>query len=154
MRFRGILKFGKFAISRGWKIDEFGIIDVIRRCPSLRIDSSTLVYYSKPLRARTYSIASSFDYTKEIKGADDKILVDLVVTVVEFTVAPQDFRIVHKERKGFCSDFLANLEVGTELSMYLRPSQGFHLPDSSSAKNPLLLGKSHSLKSSRKCSII
>ena len=138
-----LLKFGKFAKSREWKIDEFGIFDVLGRCPSLKVDSSTLVYYLKPLRARTYSIASSFDYTKEILGTDEKIFVDLVVTAVEFKIGPQDFRIVRRERKGFCSDFLANLEVGSELSMYLGSSPKFHLPDPSSPKEALLLGKIH-----------
>ena len=91
------------------------------------------VYY------RIYSIASSLDYTKHIKGSEDKMFVDLLVTVVQYTVEGQTQKTI--ERKGFCSNYMADLEEGSDVSMYLRSSASMHLPDNSDANRPLLLGK-------------
>ena len=78
------------------------------------------------------------DYTRQIKGSEDKMFVDLLVTVVEYTVEGQTEKAI--ERKGFCSNYMADLEVGSNVSMYLRSSPSMHLPDTSDAKRPLLLG--------------
>ena len=37
---------------RKWKMDKYGIIDILRVIPSLKIDSSILVYLLKPLQPR------------------------------------------------------------------------------------------------------
>ena len=87
---------------------------------------------------RIYSIASSFDYTKQIKGSEDKMFVDLLVTVVQYAVEGQTQKTI--ERKGFCSNYMAELEEGSDVSMYLRSSASMHLPDNSDANRPLLLG--------------
>ena len=88
------------------------------------------------------------------------MFVDLLITVVEYkkevyadTCTDVDTYIgIHRyqcgnntnkkilEREGFCSNYLANLEIGSEVSMYLRSSPSMHLPDHSDAKIPLLLG--------------
>ena len=48
-----LLKIAKSEpLYKEWKIDDFGFIDMLRRCPSLKVDSSTLVYYLKPLQPR------------------------------------------------------------------------------------------------------
>ena len=49
------------------------------------------------------------------------------------------------ERKGFCSNYLADLEIGSEVTMYLRASPSFHLPETSETKKPLLLGEFHNI---------
>merc|ERR1719411_1618556 len=120
-----------------WKADEYGIIDLMREIPSLMVDSSVLVYHLKPLLPRVYSIASSLDYAKEIEGSEGKMFVDLLVTVVEYTIDGQTRKNI--ERKGFCSNYLADLEIGSDVSMYLRSSPSFHLPDHSDGKTPILL---------------
>ena len=35
-----------------WKVDEYGIIDLMKELPSLMVDSSVLVYHLKPLLPR------------------------------------------------------------------------------------------------------
>ena len=35
-----------------WQADDFGIIDIMKRMPSLMVDSSVLCYYLKPLLPR------------------------------------------------------------------------------------------------------
>ena len=97
-----------------------------------------LLQYLKIKRCRIYSIASSLDYTKEVDGSEGKMFVDLLVTVVEYTVEGQKTKVI--KRKGFCSNYLADLEIGSDVSMYLRSSPSMHLPESSGAKRPLLLG--------------
>ena len=67
------------------------------------------------------------------------MFVDLLITVVEYKVEGQRTSLI--ERKGLCSNYLANLEVGSEVSMYLRASPSFHLPETSETKKPLLLGE-------------
>ena len=66
------------------------------------------------------------------------MFVDLLVTVVEYTVEGQMEKTI--ERKGFCSNYMADLEIGSDVSMYLRSSPSFHLPETSDVKRPLLLG--------------
>ena len=66
------------------------------------------------------------------------MFVDLLVTVVEYTVDGQTEKAI--KRKGFCSNYMADLEIGSDVSMYLRPSPSMHLPETSDAKRPLLLG--------------
>ena len=72
------------------------------------------------------------------------MFVDLLITVVEYKMEVYTERNnTHKkvlEREGFCSNYLANLEIGSEVSTYLRSSPSMHLPDHSDAKRPLLLG--------------
>ena len=79
------------------------------------------------------------DYTKQIKGSDDKMLVDLLATVVQYSIEGHKGEAI--KRKGFCSNYMADLEIGSDVSMYLRSSPSMHLPDSSDANRPLLLGK-------------
>ena len=62
------------------------------------------------------------------------MFVDLLVTVVEYTVEGQKTKVI--KRKGFCSNYLADLEIGSDVSMYLRSSPSMHLPESSGAKRP------------------
>ena len=66
------------------------------------------------------------------------MFVDLLVTVVEYTLDGQTRKNI--KRKGFCSNYLADLEIGSDVAMYLRSSPSFHLPDHSDGKRPLLLG--------------
>jgi hypothetical protein len=39
-------------IYKKWKIDEYGIVDLLKDMPSLMVDSSVLVYNLKPLLPR------------------------------------------------------------------------------------------------------
>ena len=76
---------------------------------------------------------------KEVEGSEGKMFVDLLVTVVEYTIEGQRTNVI--QRKGFCSNYLADLEIGADVTMYLRSSPSMHLPDTSDAKRPLLLGE-------------
>ncbi len=68
------------------------------------------------------------------------MFVDLLVTVVEYTIEGQRTKAI--QRKGFCSNYLADLEIGADVTMYLRSSPSMQIPpDTSDAKRPLLLGK-------------
>ena len=48
-----LLKISKSdAEYKKWKADEFGIIDIMKRMPSLKVDSSVLCFHLKPLLPR------------------------------------------------------------------------------------------------------
>ena len=48
-----LLKISKSdAEYKKWKADEFGIIDIMKRMPSLKVDSSVLCFHLKPLQPR------------------------------------------------------------------------------------------------------
>ena len=88
---------------------------------------------------RYYSIASSLDYTKlekENKNSN-KITVDLILTVLEY----KSCGLQGIERKGFCSNHLADIEIGTSIMLYFKEST-FHLPPNllhQAVRRPILM---------------
>ena len=76
--------------------------------------------------SRIYSISSSYDYTKEIEGSQNGIIVDILLTVVEYQVVGPWETL---GKTGHCSGYLANLEIGSDVSMYFQTSRDMHLPE-------------------------
>ena len=76
--------------------------------------------------SRIYSISSSYDYTKEIEGSQNYIIVDILLAVVEYQVVGPWETL---EKTGHCSGYLANLEIGSDVSMYFQTSRDMHLPE-------------------------
>ena len=91
------------------------------------------------ISCRYYSIASSLDYTKlekENKNSN-KITVDLILTVLEY----KSSGLQGIERKGFCSNHLADVEIGTSIMLYFKEST-FHLPPNllnQAVRRPILM---------------
>ena len=48
-----------------WKADEFGVIDIMKRMPSLKVDSSVLCFHLKPLQPRYLGniLSETYKYT-------------------------------------------------------------------------------------------
>ena len=88
---------------------------------------------------RYYSIASSLDYTSSVHNNMDnsKILVDLILTVLEYKTGG-----LHGiERKGFCSNHLADADVCESIMLYFKEFT-FHLPPNllhQTVRRPILM---------------
>ena len=70
-----------------------------------------------------YSIASSKEYLSRSreKSADNQTVpLDLLLSVVEYKT-PNG-----RQKRGFCSNFLANLKIADRVAIYLKPSPTFH----------------------------
>ena len=64
-----LLKISKSdAEYKKWKADEFGIIDIMKRMPSLKVDSSVLCFHLKPLQARYLGdvLLEKYTYSKTL----------------------------------------------------------------------------------------
>ena len=69
------------------------------------------------------------DYTNHISSQENDLIIDLIVTVVEYlTNGGQPIK-----KKGFCSSFLAEIDIGSHVYIYIKPS-GFHLPGTERAQ--------------------
>ena len=112
---------------QGWP----GIIDLFQQFPSIQVDSADLASRLPILQPRFYSIASSYDYLQK-GGNKGSTFVDLLVHVVDYD-GPNG-----NTRRGFCSSFLHDLNVGDKISCYLRTAQNFHLPTDPSSDIPLI----------------
>ena len=73
---------------------------------------------------RYYSIASSMEYTNLISENKDDVVLDLLLTVEEYETKG----IPGIRKKGFCSTFLAEAEIESEVRLFIKPSE-FHLPE-------------------------
>ena len=60
---------------RKWKMDKYGIVDILRVVPSLKIDSSVLVYLLNPLQPRYTSSLSLIS----LQNVADKILLKVLI---------------------------------------------------------------------------
>ena len=72
---------------------------------------------------RYYSIASYMGYTNLTSPTTNDLILDLIVTVVEYTT----FGNQPIKKKGFCSSFLADVDIGSPIHLFIK-SSGFHLP--------------------------
>ena len=83
---------------------------------------------------RYYSIASSPDYTQIASAGGGNVILDIILTVLEYkTEGMQGLK-----RKGFCSNYLADANVGSNILLFLKQSN-FHLPTSLTHRPPILL---------------
>ena len=84
---------------------------------------------------RYYSIASSPDYTRMASTAGtNNLTLDILLTVLEYkTDGMQGVK-----RKGFCSNYLADANIGASIVLFLKPSN-FHLPSTPTNGQPILL---------------
>ena len=83
---------------------------------------------------RYYSIASSSDYTRIASTGGTNPILDIILTVLEYkTEGMQGLK-----RKGFCSNYLADANIGSSVLLFLKPSN-FRLPISPTNGQPILL---------------
>ena len=62
------------------------------------------------------------------------MILDLILTILEYkTEGVQGLK-----KKGFCSNYLADADIGSTILLFLKPSN-FHLPISPNIKQPILL---------------
>jgi sulfite reductase alpha subunit-like flavoprotein len=64
------------------------------------------------------------EYTNLISDNKDDVIIDLLLTVEEYETKG----IQGIQKKGFCSTFLAEAEMESEVRLFIKPSQ-FHLPE-------------------------
>lgn len=95
-------------------LNEADLIDLLdKQANGLSVQA--LVDLLRPLRSRQYSIASSQAYS------DDEVHV---------TVKQVVYETLGRERKGVCSNWLAELQEGDSVPLYIKPNPGFKLPES------------------------
>ena len=73
---------------------------------------------------RFYSIASSsefLDLSITKSQGQTALPLDLLLTVVEYQT------VSGKQKKGFCSNYLAESKLGTEIALYIRSTPSFHM---------------------------
>ena len=68
------------------------------------------------------------EYTNVIADNNNDIILDLLLTVVEYETEG----IQGVLKTGFCSTFLADAEIGSDVRLFIKPS-GFHLPETKKA---------------------
>ncbi len=95
-------------------VNEADLIDLLEKQTN-SLTAQALVDLLRPLRSRQYSIASSQAYS------DDEVHV---------TVKQVVYETLGRERKGVCSNWLAELEEGDSVPLYIKPNPGFKLPES------------------------
>ncbi|GKT11210.1 MAG: sulfite reductase (NADPH) flavoprotein alpha-component [Thiomicrorhabdus sp.] len=101
------------------KIIEAGdLLDLIQAKPT-DLTAQGLVDLLRPLRSRQYSIASS-----QTAFEDE----------VHVTVKQVEYQSLNRERKGVCSNWLANLAEGDRIPLYIKPNNSFKLPADDQAK--------------------
>lgn len=103
-----------------WTEKCLNFLDVFRAYPSLRAESAELAYRLPSLQPRFYSIASKPERL-DINGTCH-LMMDLILSVVEFKVDQDGSKVV----KGFCSNFLANLQAGDSVPLFLSSNPSFH----------------------------
>ena len=69
------------------------------------------------------------EYTNLTSSNENDVIIDLVVTVVEYTAKGEQ----PIEKKGSCSSFLADVDIGSSVHLFLK-SSGFHLPGTKKAR--------------------
>lgn len=88
------------------------VVDLLHRWPA-PLDAAALVAMLRPLAHRSYSIASA---------------AALVGEEVHLTVAREHWRHGDRDRVGAASDWLAGLEPGAQVPLWLEPNPRFRLP--------------------------
>ncbi len=93
-------------------IKEGDLLDLLQTYPS-KLNAQSLVDLLRPLRSRQYSIASSQAiYEDEI----------------HVTVKQVEYESLGRPRKGVCSNWLAQLNEGDTIPLYIKPNKAFKLP--------------------------
>ena len=69
------------------------------------------------------------DYANHTSSEENDLTIELIVTVVEYlTNGDQPIK-----KKGFCSSFLTEIDIGSNVYFYIK-SSGFHLPGTKRAQ--------------------
>ena len=69
------------------------------------------------------------DFANHTSSEENDLTIDLIITVVEY-LTNGDHPI---KKKGFCSSFLAEIDIGSHVYFYIK-SSGFHLPGTKRAQ--------------------
>ena len=72
---------------------------------------------------RYYSIASYLGYANLVSSEENDLIIDLIIAVVEYSTNENP----PIKKKGLCSRFLAEVELGSSVYLFIKPSE-FHFP--------------------------